>query len=911
MFAYAKGGSTLVSAQMVVVYIILACTATGLFAQDLRFADSAKRIYIANDDHTDFMWTADADTYAQAFIDMLDYHLQLADETQHNPWPYRNRFNVDGNYWLWVYEREKTPTEFSALIQRVRDGTISVPLNALVSCYGGQPTEAVLRGMYYAGRLERKHQLRFPLATAMENQTLPLGLSSLFAGVGAKYSWRGVCSCATRIPADTLAKRNREMYWYTGHDGQRILMKWYSRIDGVHGYRGIGGYWEAGDPAAAIQVVDSDPGFLERYVNPTTGDPFRVIGIFGFGGDDLARKTGVTPPPTVPGVPGLHEQVSSPYCDHFHVIAERESNASRQIIVSNELDFFEDFESHYGQSVESHTHTFGNEWDLYSASMSETSARVRRAVEKLRAAELMATLVSLQVPEFMQRHVAARDRAFMDLGLFWEHNWTADGPISRQQRAAWQNMLASQIEYYVDSIHAEAAIRLAGMIERPAKASRFFVLNPLSWDRTQHADLAYTGPRNVHVVDLTTGEEAPFQFHELQGKHYLRVWAQNVPSAGYKVFEIREGLGRRAWSAGPQATINRNGNIVLENSRLRVTLCNDGAIKSLFEKSSGKEHIATIGGLRANDIAANTDRGEGSPVIQAGPVSATVFIRSNEGVAHSTAVTLYRDSSRIDIDNEIHENFSDVRHWSFSFAIADPTVRTEELGTININQLESAGGDYADTHARYDYITVNHFADMANADSGITLSNADLAFARLGESTPRMLDSQTPQINMLAGGQVDGSSLGIVAQNGATHFVQRFALQPHAGYDGTSAMKFALGHQNPFVTAEVISEDSSTYPGTEYSFINIDDPQVLLWALKPSEEGIENGVIARVWNLAAQESVAQITLAEKLTGAERTTHIETPLESLRITGGELNARIPAGRIETYLLKSNGALTPPE
>ena len=30
------------------------------------------RIYIANDDHTDFMWTADADTYRNVFVDMLD-----------------------------------------------------------------------------------------------------------------------------------------------------------------------------------------------------------------------------------------------------------------------------------------------------------------------------------------------------------------------------------------------------------------------------------------------------------------------------------------------------------------------------------------------------------------------------------------------------------------------------------------------------------------------------------------------------------------------------------------------------------------------------------------------------------------------------------------------------------------------
>ena len=43
------------------------------------------RIYLANDDHTDYMWTANADTYNAVFVDMLDYYLKLADMTQGNP----------------------------------------------------------------------------------------------------------------------------------------------------------------------------------------------------------------------------------------------------------------------------------------------------------------------------------------------------------------------------------------------------------------------------------------------------------------------------------------------------------------------------------------------------------------------------------------------------------------------------------------------------------------------------------------------------------------------------------------------------------------------------------------------------------------------------------------------------------
>ena len=858
-----------------------------------------KRIYIANDDHTDFMWSADADTYANAFIGMIDFHLKLADVTATNPPAFRNRFNCDGSYWLWTYEQKKSPAEFARLIERVKDGTISAPLNTLVSCYGGQPAEAVLRGMYYPGRLERRCNLRFPLVAAMENQTLPLGLASLFAGAGAEYSWRGVCGCASKINNKVLGERPREIYWWTGHDGRRLLLKWYSL-----GGPGVGGYWEAGSPAAAIRYVDSNADFLKRYRDPKTQEPYNVIGLFGFGGDDLARKTGIAPPPPIPGAPGLQSVRSSPYCDHFFNIAQQESNDRRNVIVSNEKDFFEDFEKLYGSSLDSQSVTYGNEWDLYSASMSETSARAKRAVEKLRSAELLAALVSLKYPRFLTNHFAARDRAFNDLGIFWEHNWTADGPVSRPQRAAWEEMVVSEIEYYVNSIQGEAIIRLGGMIPRPEKASRFFVLNPLGGSRTEAADFAYTGSTNIHVRDLTSGKDVPHQIVKLDGARYLRILASDVPSAGYKVFEIQSGPGPAPTDAA--ASVSGEGNSIFENDAVKLVIERDGAIRSFVDKKRGNPELAaTIGDLKLNDFAAKSDDGEPLRVENAGPVSVTVRARSEAGLPHTTAITLYRGSDRVDIRNELNANFSDVRYWAFSFALSEPSLRTEEVGAINLNKLKSNGGDYADTHARYDHITVNHFADFTDGSGrkGVTISNPDLAFARLGNSSITKLDPTTPQLNMLAGGQVDGSWLGIQGQNGNTHFLQRFALRPHGDYDQAAAMKFALEHQNPFVTGAVISEKGGgVYPENNFSLLTINNPDVLLWALKAHDDGIEKGLVARLWNMAETNATARIICPSGLAAAHRTTHIETDIEAVPlIETGAMPATFSRQQIQTYRL----------
>src|SRR5205814_10221200 len=70
-------------------------------------------------------------------------------------------------------------------------------------------------------------------------------------------------------------------------------------------------------------------------------------------------------------------------------------------------------------------------------------------------------LVARVDPAFWSSRKAARDEAHVALGLYWEHNWTADGTISRADRAAWQRRVARTITSYVDALHADAAAALS------------------------------------------------------------------------------------------------------------------------------------------------------------------------------------------------------------------------------------------------------------------------------------------------------------------------------------------------------------------------------------------------------------------------------------------------------------------
>ncbi|MFT3893231.1 MAG: hypothetical protein QM730_16500 [Anaerolineales bacterium] len=824
-----------------------------------------KRIYLAPDDHTDYFWAGGEFAYRQAFLDMIDYYLNLADTTQGNASAYQSRFNCDGSFWLWTYEKNKPAADYQRLIGRIRDGHLSFPLNALVLCLGGAPAEAVLRGMYYAGKVERREGLRFSMAISMENQTLPYGLVSLWAGAGARYSWKGVCGCDTQVTAS--GDRQYEIYWWQGLDGNKILMKWNSMLVSN---QSMGGYAEARNPSSIVDYVDQNSSFKSRY-------PYSVIGCFGKGWDDFKTTT-----------------------SEFVTVAQNKTTASRQVIVSNEQDFFADFEKNYGNSLPSLAASFGNEWDLYIATLSEISASVKRSVEKLRGAEALAALVSLQDITFMNGRTDARDLAWMDLGLYWEHNFgmaSKTGTIV-DQRLAWQRRLDSEIKTYVDTLASDAVTALGGMIQKTGSNTRFFAFNSLSWIRSDYVDYPVNNTDVVHVIDLTTGQETPSQYVTVGGQTYLRVLADGVPAMGYKVFEIQPGAGQAFSDA---ATVNGS---VIENQFYQVTLSARGAITSWVDKMrSNRQFVRVIGGRAINDL------GNGTGTVQvenAGPVSVTLLATSSSPIAHTTRITFIRNSERVQIQNDINQNFGSTYTWDFGFEVNTPDVWHEEVGAVIWAKLTTQGGHYSPraNNSRYDWLTLNHFADISDGSVGVTLSNADCYFMKLGNSTISTLDTATPQIHVLAGGSVVGAGWGGISnQGGDTHFLQRFALTTHDAYDQGSSMRFALEHQNPLIAGTVTG--GSDYPGSSFSLVSVNNPDVLIWALKPSDDDPSDVVIC-LWNLSKTAENFSLGLNwDRIVSAQQLTHIETPLNAVALSSNQLAASMNACQMKTYAVLREG------
>jgi alpha-mannosidase len=104
-------------------------------------------------------------------------------------------------------------------------------------------------------------------------------------------------------------------------------------------------------------------------------------------------------------------------------------------------------------------------------------------------------------------------------------------------------------------------------------------------------------------------------------------------------------------------------------------------------------------------------------------------------------------------------------------------------------------------------------------------------------------------------------------------------------------MKFSLEHQNPLIAGSVTGTRDGY--GSHFSLLTVSDPDVLLWSIKPSEEGIENGLITRFWNFKNEPVSPVIKLNTSIEKAWETTHIETNKKEL----------IPAdGALSVFLIK---------
>jgi alpha-mannosidase len=829
----------------------------------------AHRAYLVNDNHTDYGWNDTVENYETSMLSELDYYRGRVDATAANPPAEQAHFNADNWYYIYLYQKNRSPTAFQDLIDKVIAGNITVPLNPFVELYGAMPTEGAIRGGYYPGRIERQYGVPFLLAQQMEDQTIPWGLASLWAGSRAKYTWKGICGCVTSAP---YGDRTTEVFRWQGPDNKTLLMKWYSLNDnrpGVTPSQSWGGYAEA----RANLTPDRIQGAIDHFAAQAPLLP--MTGLFGAGWDDVNYETTA-----------------------FETVAANWNAAhpgGDQVILSNGIDYFQELEGHVDQ-LSTQRGGWGNDWDLWVAALSERTGQVRRALEQLRTAEALSAVVTFYDQTFWPPRQGALEAGLVDGFKFFEHTWGSAGSVPLMTTIAHKKQWAQSIDTAVAQTATAAAAALGGLVATPNEV-RFLVFNPLAFARTDVADLPINDTGPFIVTDVATGNVVPSQIIALNGSNFLRILAADVPSLGYRVYRYASGTA----ALPPAATITGTR---IESARYRVDVGTRGELTSVFDKTASME----ISGTGLNDFGSGTATATLSENV--GPVSATLRLDIGGVPNRRVRVTLVKDADRVIIEDEILQNYTVDSLYRFNVGLTDPQIRFEEVGAIARPGSTAQGGDFL-PGTRADYMTLNHFVDLADALGGyhVTLSNWDAFAMRVGNSTPTSFDLPTSEVSVLALGNPSHSD--ITTQGDDTYFLRRFALRGAAGvYSGADAMKMSLAHQNPLQTIALAPNHEGPLSAPTGSFLSVDAPNVVVMAFKPAEE-MGRGFVVRLWELNGQDTAFTIDAsAFAPSAAFQVSLIETDTGAAMLNGGIIAASIAANEIKAYRFVTGGSQPTP-
>jgi alpha-mannosidase len=818
-----------------------------------------------NDNHTDYGWNDTVSNYESAMLSELDYYLGRVAATSGNPAAEQAHYNCDGWYWLWLYQHNRSAAQFQNLINRMQSGHVTAPLNPMVTLYGALQTEAAVRAGYFPGKLARQFGVPFLLAQDIENVTSPWGIASIWAGSGAKYTWKGICGCAT---AGTYGSRaaNSEVVQWQGPDNKSLLLKWYY----LNGNASWGGYAEARN--------NLSQGAIQSSINHFSGQaPFvPLTGLFGGGWDDVSWQT-----------------------TQFETLAQQWNAAhpgGDQLRVSNGIDYFQDLEGYVGQ-LATLRGGWGNEWDAAPVSLAERTAQTRRAVEALHSAEGLAAVVHKYDANLWPPRQSAIEAALVDFYKYYEHTWGSVSGVPLSSVVSNKKQWAQHIDDAVSDTQTSMSAAFASLLTTPSGEDRLVVFNPLGFGRTDYADLPIASGGPYIVTDVATSAEVPSQVVTVGGSQYLRILASNVPSLGYRVYRYQSGTGA---SFGAAASVSSN---VIESSRYRVTLETRGQLTSIIDKAvAPNRELAGAGAL--NDFGGGSSAG--LTVENAGPVSVTLRRDVSGAPNRRVRVTLVRDADRVEIENEILQNYTSLAEYRYDVSLPSPQIRFEEVGAV-MRPGFAPSGDFL-AGARTDYVTLNHFASFASGSGTpytLTLSNADAFLMKVGNSSVSSFNLPASQVSVLASAGIPfGSSTlhgsDIQDQGGDAYLLTRFAVRgASGGYSGAAAMQASLAHQNRLVAVALARNHSGPLTATTQSFLTVSAANVVVTAFKPTEEG-SRGWLVRLWELDGTATNFTIDAsAFAPTTATQTTLIETDTTPAALSGGIITASIAANEIKAF------------
>jgi len=770
-------------------------------------------VYLLPHSHVDIGYTELQTKVEQDHWRYYEEALEAWNATATFPPEARFKWNVEVLWAVDSYLRQASPERKEAFLQGVRDGAIG-----LQALYGNELTglcrpEELLRLLDYAGRLEETYHFTIDSAMISDVPGYTWGIVTALAQAGVKYFSIGP-NGGHRI-GNTLRVWGDKAFWWKGPDGGSRVLCWIPR----RGYwRGFGGRDELMSYLKQLET--------EKY-------PFDMVQIRHCQGDNSGPDTGI-----------------SKFVKEWN-----EKYAFPKLIIATCSEMMRRFEARYGDVIPEVSGDFTPYWEDGAASSALETGLVRRAAEQLSMAEaLWAMLRPSSYPD---------DRfyeAWRNVLLYDEHTWGAHNSITEPDSAFAQGQWAIKRQFALDAARqAEELLTqsVASFGERNKGGRFLMVLNPCGWTRT---DLVFVAPVSRHVVVLDPeGRTVPSQRLSTGELVFL---AEDIPAFGGRRYEL---VAQETSDRGRPSPPTNGEEVFLRSSRYELSIdASTGNIRCLYDKVSDRQIIASDGKYTGAEFLyvpgrdpKNVQRVSGGAKVNwldNGPLVQRVFVDSAapgcRNLRRIYEVVEKPDYVRIEliIDKEKVRTPEGV-HIAFPFSIAG--------GEINLGLAWAVVNPHRDQlpGACKNYFTVQHWADVSNAEYGATWVSVEAPLVELGEIRMDLSNPFDPS-TWVTELEPTQTLLSYVMNNywetnykadqeGPTPFV--YYVRGHQGpCDPTAAARFGMERSRPLVAVFCQESAAKELP----SLLSLNSSKVLPVECKPARDG--TGIIVRLFNFGDQ-----------------------------------------------------------
>jgi hypothetical protein len=803
-------------------------------------------VYLLPHSHTDIGYTAIQTDIEEKQINNLLQGLADARRTADYPEGARFVWNVEVLWAADLFLQRLPAAQREEFLDAVKRGQVALNGMYLNELTGLCRPEELVRLFRYATQLGARTGVPVDSAMISDVPGYTWGTVTAMNQAGIKY-FSVAPNYFDRI-GDILVQWENKPFWWVGPDGKSRVLVWIP-------FRGYATSHIYGKMSEKF-VTDLCEGLAQR------GYPYDIAYLRWAGHGDNA-----VPDPAI--------------CDFV-----KEWNATHEsprFLISSTSEAFRAFEKRHGDQLPQVRGDWTPYWEDGAGSSAAETAMNRASSERLAQAE---TLWAMLAP---QRYPAKKfEEAWNNILLYSEHTWGAHCSISqpavpftsdqwniKQSYATVANLQSRQAL-------SEAVQSGAGFIPLPpAKATGpaeqvayVDIYNTTAWQQTSVVMLPHELSELGNLVTDDQGQ--PLSAQRLASNE-LAVLVRDLPPLAGRRYTI----AKSGTAAAPIAKATATG-ATLANDQLRVTLDEKtGGIIELRATGIEANLVDTASGHAVNDylyligedLAALQRSGPVKIIVRDhGPLVASLRVESEAPgcqklvreirlVASGDYVELLNtvDKRRLEVANYHAREGKESVNFAFPFNVPGGAVRLDvPLGMIRAEQDQMPS-------ACKNWLTAGRWAEVANADFGVTWVTLDAPLVQVGGITATLLNSQTnPDIWLKHLAPTQKLYSWAMNNHWGTNYrayqegpvVFRFVLRPHRG-PGTAAeaSRFATSFSQPLVAV----------PGrgkapTATSLLRVEPSDVLVSGLKPSDDG--QALIVRLLGASDQPQQAKLTWSQ-------------------------------------------------